>query len=452
MTASSQKPEGRSSGGGFFGQVILGVILTIVIWGGIYFFAVAMPMRGEVHAERKNDRALSAVAASGTESHEEKPDTRKHITHVPLPEPLKAVYMTSCVVGTPSLRNAVVKVIEDTEVNALVIDIKDFSGTLSFDPGTTTAWYPAWQHARCGTADMEAFIAELHAKGIFVIGRITVFQDPFYTALHPEDAVKRADRTTVWKDRKGLSFIDVGARAYWDHVIDLATISYNIGFDELNFDYVRYPSDGNMTDISFPQAEATEYGKQKAPNLELFFAYLSEKLRDPERYAIVIHEGDDRKTPWISADLFGMTTSAADDMNIGQIFERALPYFDVIAPMVYPSHYPKGFIGLANPNSDPHGVVAYAMGEAVRRAAATTTPIAGFTHERIGTSTPALYTKPSYDTTHLRTWIQDFDYGGDYGPKEVRAQMTASTDVGVASWMIWSPSNKYTRDALHDAE
>ena len=97
---------------------------------------------------------------------------------------------------------------------------------------------------------MKEFVVSLHEKGIFVIGRITVFQDPFYTKIRPDLAVAKASDGSVWHDRKGLSFIDVGSHDYWDHIIVLAQDSYNIGFDELNFDYVRYPSDGNMRDIA----------------------------------------------------------------------------------------------------------------------------------------------------------------------------------------------------------
>lgn len=376
-------------------------------------------------------------------------DTRPVVTHVPLPPQVKAIYMTSCVVGTEDFRRRLVNLIQETEVNSIVIDIKDFSGTLSYPP-SHPEWYPAWEAARCGTRDMREFITMLHDNDIYVIGRITVFQDPFYTSRHPELAVKKADRTTVWKDHKGLSFIDVGAKPYWDHLIDLAVDAYNVGFDELNFDYVRYPSDGPMDDISFPQAEATEYGKDKQANLEAFFKYLNERLDDESLFAAVRHENTGRasSTPYTSADLFGMTTTNYDDLSIGQVQERAAPYFDFIAPMVYPSHYPKTFLGLGNPNDYPYKVVNYAMASGVKRMMSTTTPMQGFLHERIGTSTPAVYKKPAYSADKLRTWIQDFDYGGDYDAADVRAQIQASYDAGVHSWMIWAPSNIYTKAAL----
>ncbi len=376
-------------------------------------------------------------------------DTRPVVRHVPLPPQVKTIYMTSCVAGTPSFRERLVTLVRETEINSIIIDIKDYSGTISFPP-VSPAWQPAWANARCGTADMEEFIARLHEEGIFVIGRITVFQDPFYAERHPELAVAKASDGSVWHDHKGLSFIDVGSRPYWDHILELPVNTYNFGFDELNFDYVRYPSDGNMRDIAFPNSMRGEYGADKQANLEAFFKYLNERLDDETLFTAVRHENTGRAstTPWTSVDLFGMTTTNYDDLSIGQVQERAAPYFDFVAPMVYPSHYPKTFLGLSNPNDHPYQIVHYAMSEGVRRMTAATTPVQGFLHERIGTSTPAVYQKPVYTAERLRTWIQDFDYGGDYDAADVRAQIQASYDAGVYSWMIWAPSNIYTKSAL----
>ncbi len=377
------------------------------------------------------------------------PDTRAAVQHVPLPESLKAIYMSACVAGTPSFRNELLALTKRTEINAIVIDIKDYSGTISFPP-TNAAWRPAWEAANCGARDMKDFLATLHAANIYMIGRITVFQDPFEAARSPHLAVKRSDGITTWKDGKGLSFIDVAAKEHWNHIIDLSVDAYNIGFDELNFDYVRYPSDGNMADISFPHTTGSDWPHDKQANLEAFFRYLNSELDKPERFAAVRHENTGRasSTPYTSADLFGMTTTNYDDLSIGQVQERAAPYFDAVAPMVYPSHYPKSFLGLGNPNDYPYKVVYHAMKSGVDRMLASTTPMQGFLHTRLGTSTPAVYQKPVYDGNRLRTWIQDFDYGGDYDAADVRAQIQASYDAGVDSWMIWAPSNRYTEAAL----
>lgn len=393
--------------------------------------------------------ASSSDGRTNVTVNEEVVDQRPVVRHVPRPEQVKAIYMTSCVVGTPSFRQRLVNLIQETEINSLVIDVKDFSGTLAFPP-ENELWYPAWQETRCGARDMRLFLEMLHDNNIYAIARITVFQDPFYTARHPGVAVKRADGVTVWKDYKGLSFIDVGARSYWDDLVALSVDTYNVGFDELNFDYVRYPSDGNMQDISFPLSYQSEFGHDKQANLEAFFAYLNQQLDDPALFGAYRHEATGRATatPWTSVDLFGMTTTNYDDLSIGQVIERAAPYFDFIAPMVYPSHYPNSFLGLGNPNDHPYTVVHQAMTSGVRRMESETTYVDGFLHQRIGTSTPAVYRKPVWDARKLRTWIQDFDYGGDYDAADVRAQIQASYDAGVMDFMIWAPSNIYTQAAL----
>ncbi len=387
-------------------------------------------------------------------------DVREVVQHVPLPEQVKAIYMTQCVAGTPTFRAQLIDLMKKTEINSVMIDIKDYSGTISFPP-ESDAWKPAWQAAECGAYDMKELIAEMHKNNIFVIGRITVFQDPFYAPQNPELAVLRSDKETVWRDHKGLSFIDVASKPYWDHVIDLSVDAYNIGFDELNYDYVRYPSDGNMADTYYPQSMAGEYGMDKRANLEAFFAYLHEAMRDGDRFDAIKHENTGREVavPYLSADLFGMTTTNYDDLSIGQIQDRAAPYFDFIAPMVYPSHYPDSFLGLGNPNDYPYEVVYHAMKTGADRMMSSTTPLAGFQHEKImhtnasGTTIfSSLYSKPAYGPDRLRTWIQDFDYGGDYDAADVRAQIQPSYHAGIDSWMIWSPSNRYTLGALQPSE
>ncbi len=348
--------------------------------------------------------------------------------HIQTPKAVKAIYMTACVAGSRKLRDGLVQIATSTEINAIIIDVKDFSGKLSFTPNDPAL--KEYVSDKCGAQDMYDFVEYLHKNNIYVIGRVTVFQDPFYTKLHPEVAMKRISDGGIWTDRKGISYINPGSKQAWDHVVAIAKASYEIGFDEINFDYIRFPSDGNMEDLSV----ATSSGKTKPEILESFFAYL--------------HEHMTRLGVKTSADLFGMTTTNYDDLGIGQVLERALPYFDFIAPMVYPSHYPPNFNGWKNPNLVPYELIHYVMNRGIQRAVATSSKINVSGSIRIGTTTPAMYTKVSWDKQKLRPWIQDFDYGGDYGPKEVRAQIQASYDLGLDSWYIWSPSNKYTIEAL----
>lgn len=427
----------------------------ILIVGTVAFFTYAYIPKSELVYEKNSSSKQiveeNVVASSSEESI--KRDDRTVVKHQPLPAQVKAIYMTSCVAGTPSFRERLVKLIDETEINSVVVDVKDFSGTISFKPENPD-WLPAWENARCGARDMKEFIASLHDKGIYVIARITVFQDPFYAERFPHLAVKRSDGNSVWHDGKGLSFIDVAAKEYWDHIIDLSVDSYNLGFDELNFDYVRYPSDGNMTDIYFAHTAGSKWPNDKQANLEAFFAYLNKELDDENKFAKYKHENTGRasSTPWTSVDLFGMTTTNYDDLSIGQVQERAAPYFDFVAPMVYPSHYPANYLGLGNPNNNPYKIVNHAMSSGVKRMKSPTTSVNGFLHERIGTSTPPIYKKPVFGAERLRTWIQDFDYGGNYDIAEVRTQIQASYDAGVMSFMIWAPSNNYTRGALKAGE
>lgn len=336
--------------------------------------------------------------------------------HIKTPVPLRAIYMTACVASLKTWREKLLTLADETEINAIVIDVKDYTGTISIpaDPlkieGVTGKG--------CKVPDMKDFIDEMHSRGVYAIARVAVFQDQLYANRHPDLAIKKkSDHSVIWRDRKGLPFIDAGATPYWDYIVSIGQVAYDAGFDEINFDYIRFPTDGNMTDIYYPWSNATtsadkSFGRAKV--LRSFFEYLRDAF--PE---------NSTSSPKISADFFGMTTSVYDDMSIGQVLEDAFPNFDYIAPMVYPSHYPSGFEGIQNVNAEPYKVVKLAMDKGVLRAImASTSP------------------------SKLRPWLQDNDYPVPYSPEMVRAQMQATYDAGLDSWMLWDPSNKYTREAL----
>lgn len=387
--------------------IIIAGIGVVCIFGYVYLEATKTSATYIPKSNIKQDSlSLDTVEATST------------TTHIKTPKPVKAVYMTACVLSTNEFKQSIVDLIDQTELNSIVIDIKDFSGTISFESNNPKL-YGVHHGTGCTAKGVKEFIDELHKKNIYVIGRITVFQDPVMTKLRPDLAVKRASDGGVWKDNKGISFVDVGAKEHWDYIIELAKESHRLGFDEINFDYIRYPSDGNMKDIAFTHSD----GNNKAESLRKFFEYLHNQLKDT---GIVM-----------SADLFGMTTTNYDDLNIGQVLEKALPYFDYVAPMVYPSHYPNNFNGWSDPDDYPYELIYFVMKSGADRAEAlkAATSTSNDVRARVGKH-------------QLRTWIQDFDYGGDYGPTEVRAQINASVDAGVPDWMIWAPSNKYTRDAL----
>lgn len=327
------------------------------------------------------------------------------VTHMKTPAQVKAIYISSWAAGNKKMRDGLIDLVDTTEINSVMIDIKDYTGKISYlsenptlkDIGATENRIP----------DIKELIGKLHDKNIYVIGRISSFQDSFLVHKKPEYAV--TDMAGVlWKDYKGVSWLDVSAKPVWDYLATIGNDAYEQGFDELNFDYIRFPSDGNMKDIEFPFSK----DKIKADALKDFFAFLDETFRS--------------KGIPISADLFGMTTSNTDDLGIGQILENALAHFDYVAPMVYPSHYPKTFMGIPVPAAKPYEVIQYAMQRGVDRAkVASTSPL------------------------KLRPWLQDFSIGGvTYTPDMVRAQIQATYDVGLDSWMLWNASNVYTKSAL----
>lgn len=344
--------------------------------------------------------------------------TSKEVIFVPsyvdTPEPVRGIYMTSWVASNGPLREGLVKLIDETEINTVVIDIKDYSGKIVYK--ISTPELRAFGSEEIRVSDLQEFIERLHKKNIYVVGRVAVFQDAYFVKHRPDLAVKTKNGLNIWKDRKGISWVDPGSHEYWDYIILIAKESRKLGFDEINFDYIRFPSDGNMQDISYPWSSTTP----KHIVMRDFFKYLDEHLSDSEL-----------KT---SADLFGMTTTAKDDMGIGQLLEDAIPYFDYIMPMVYPSHYPTNFQGFKEPEAYPYEVIKFAMQGSVVRA------------EALASSTGQSLVDYK---NKMRPWLQDFGLRMTYGSAEVRAQIKATNDVGLSSWILWSPSNKYTKGALN---
>jgi len=328
------------------------------------------------------------------------------VTHVSTPKQVKALYISAWVAGSPKFRDSVIKIIDETEINSIVIDVKDSTGRVSFEMPNPIIKDSGSVEKRI--ANVRALTDLLHKKNIYIIGRISVFQDPYMTKKNPSWSVTKKSDGTVWKDRKGLSFLDPAKKDVHDYIVAIAKGAYDEGFDELNFDYIRYPSDGNMKDINYHLKE----GETRSDNIEKFFKYLSSEMKKEINIPI-------------SGDLFGLTTEASDDMGIGQVWEKALPYFDYLSPMVYPSHYPAGHAGYKNPSNYPYEVINRALAGAVKK----TTAAGG-------------------DINKIRPWLQDFDLGAVYTKEMVRAQIKATYDNGLNSWMMWDPSNKYTPAAF----
>ncbi|MFA5830457.1 MAG: putative glycoside hydrolase [Candidatus Paceibacterota bacterium] len=328
------------------------------------------------------------------------------VAHVQTPVAVKAAYMSSCIASTPSERDRVINIINTTEINSIVIDVKDATGRMSYKADDSSLLSDG--KTGCRISDMRRLISLLHRDNVYVIGRVAVFQDPYRAERNPELAVKSKTTGGLWEDRKGMTWVDPNSKEVWEYTVAIAKDAYSQGFDEINFDYIRFPSDGNIQDMVFPLSGTSS----KPIIIKSFFEYLNSQM----------------KTAGIptSADVFGMTTTVTGDLNIGQVLESALLNFDYVSPMVYPSHYPKGFDGWANPNAHPYDLVLSVMKAGSDRAiTAGATPL------------------------KLRPWLQDFSLGSPaYGKREVEDQIRATYDAGLTSWMLWDPSNKYAGGAL----
>jgi len=419
-------------------KFILFSLPILIFLGGISFLAIDT---GPVEINNMQEKFFNAVEDDEVVF---KGISGRVSSHVQTPSVVRALYMTSWIASAASLRPRVIDLIDVTEANAIVIDIKDDTGNLSYIPSDPFLREIGNYENRI--SDIQELIATLHEKNIYVIGRVAVFQDPALAKDWPDHAVQTSSGT-VWEDRKGISWMDAGSQKVWDYAIAIARDAYAQGFDEINFDYVRYPTDGNLEDMQFP---LTKEGS-KAKMMKNFFAYIDSNLRT-----------DSKNRMKISADVFGMVTTAKDDLGIGQVLEDITQHVDFVAPMIYPSHYPTGFNGLGNPNEHVYEVIYAAMMGAKEKLEAKknleiekiTKKINSETGEvsyisendkKVKTKIDSIKEKFAYNK--MRPWLQDFDYGGEYGVREVRDQMRAVYDTGLESWMMWDPSNKYTVDA-----
>lgn len=355
----------------------------------------------------------------------------------PLPNPpsmVKGLYVSAWSAGSLSRVNYLIDFAKKNGINAMVVDIKDYSGHVSYATGIP--------EVRAAHADQEiriakpnALIAKLHENNIYVIGRVTVFQDPLLAIAHPEWAFKNKTTGKTWVDSKGLAWMDPATQGVWDYDISIAKNALDRGFDEINFDYVRFASDGTLGNISYPSWDG-KTPRQKV--IKNFFSYLRSHLVGAK----------------ISADLFGLSTVNHDDLGIGQVIENAYPYFDYISPMVYPSHYASGFLGFKNPADHPYEVINYSLTHAYDRLLALINPKATST----ASSTPTVSTVPlSPDAVaKLRPWIQVFDLGAIYDKSMIMKEIegasdafrrTTSTPDGSAyynGWLLWDPKNDYS--------
>lgn len=320
------------------------------------------------------------------------------------PVKVKGIYMTGVIFNYPKYFHNLVNLVEETELNALVIDVKDDNGYLSIPLDLQMAQeIKVRVHKGMNGAENLKLLAE---KNIYPIARIVVFKDPSLAEGKPELALRKKSGD-IWRDRKGLAWVDPHNKDVWQYAVDVAKEAAKMGFREIQFDYVRFPTDGDVKNAVYPFAD----GKSKEDTILEFLAFAREEL---EPYNV-----------FLAADVFGLTTLTLDDMGMGQKYEKIVTQVDYICPMVYPSHYGAGNYGFSNPNAYPYEVVKQALLDAQKKSAA------------VGVQTV------------IRPWLQDFTLGTPkYGSAQVRAQIKATYDSGLEEWILWNAGNSYTKGAL----
>ncbi|HXF44326.1 MAG TPA: putative glycoside hydrolase [Candidatus Paceibacterota bacterium] len=393
------------------------LMAATVAAAGFLFFASRKDL--EINPISSGARVGKLAAEIGINNPEPPPQPLKNP-----PETVKAIYATNWSAGTPSKLDYLINIIDNTELNALVVDIKDYSGYVGYKTGVEDVKKYDAEEVRI--EDVNSLVRRLHDKGIYAIARLAVFQDPRLALARPDLAVKDSRTGEVWKDHKGLYWMDPASKIVWDYNLSIIRDVLTHGFDEINLDYIRFPSDGNLEVVTYPFWNGTT---PKHEIIAAFFHYLRRELPNTK----------------LSADIFGQATIDYGDNGIGQVIEDAYESFDYVAPMVYPSHYIPNFLGLGNPATHPYEVVKYSMDSALAR-------LINYNQKLMTTSTSSVAGHRL--SVKLRPWLQAFDLGADYTPEMVRKQISAVYDAAKSSpelldgFMLWDASNMYDRRAL----
>jgi len=348
-------------------------------------------------------RSLPATVNDSSPTPPPEEDTAVSL-HVPLPEEVRGIYISSPSAGSAAYGKLIALAVE-RGLNALVVDVKDHDGAISFVPEDAEL---APYVAKTPAYDLDTVVAAAHKAGLYLIARISTFQDTVYAERHPDRALQRAGGS-LWRDRRGLAWVDPASIDAWRYNVSLSREAHRRGFDEIQFDYIRFATDGDLKAIRYPVHDRSESFRSV---IGRFFAYLDHELRA---------EG----VP-ISADLFGFTTWHQSDLGIGQWLADGLAHFDHISPMVYPSHYPSGTLSLQNPAAHPYEIVHDSMGKANEVVA-----------ELKGGETPAAHVGT------LRPWLQAFDLGAVYTTQMVMAQVRAARENGNSGFLFWNAKNTY---------
>ncbi len=316
----------------------------------------------------------------------------------------KALYLTYYGIGDRGLRNSALKLIEETELNALVIDVKGDRGVVTYKTEVPFAAQIGAQKLII-VKDIRELVRSLKERGIYTIARIVVFKDNVLGTARPDLAIRTQDGS-VWRDRENLVWVDPSKRDVWEYNINLAIEAARNGFDEIQFDYVRFPDRKGLK-----------------------FAIQNSEENRVKHIAGFLQEARKRLAPYnvfLAADIFGYVSWNLDDTQIGQRLDAVEPHVDYISLMLYPSGFQFGIPGYRNPVAHPYEIVSLSLKKAQER-----------------TSIPSV---------RFRPWLQAFrDYAFDrrhFTGAEIQTQIKASEDFGSGGWMLWNPRNVYLADGL----
>ena len=324
---------------------------------------------------------------------------------------IKGLYVNAWAFGSPKL-GQLVRLADETEVNAFVIDVKDDTGCMLYPSSVPTAQQIGANN--CVRAkDARARLDTLAAHGIYTIARIVVAKDPLLAERKPAWSVKERDTGGLWRDRINIAWVDAYNDSVWIYSAQLAAEAVRMGFQEVQFDYVRFPDEPRerMATAIFPSHKA---GQTQREAVREHVALLKDRLRP-------------LGVP-VTFDIFGLTASVTTgDLGIGQVWEDFVRVADVVLPMVYPSHYYRGAFGYAWPNGQPYHIVRSALTDALHRS------------------------RPLPGSAEIRPFLQAFTLGRRlprYTPFEIREQIRAAEDLGITSWVLWNPRSVYQRGSL----
>ena len=319
----------------------------------------------------------------------------------PLPDEVRGIHVTMALASLNGKLAEYLKLVDDG-MNTIQLDIKDENGEIAFIPsavplaskvGAARPYYRPREAAKL-----------IHRKGVYLIGRVVTFEDPRLAEGAPQHAIKNPDGS-VWHNHADLGWTNPYDKRVWDYNVSIAEVAARAGFDEIQFDYVRFPTDGDVDAIVYPGKTSTPPGWVIAE----FVHYAAKRLKP-----LGVR---------VSADVFGL--SATRDLGIGQVPRRLSKHLDAIYPMVYPSHYGSGEYGLDDPNASPGATVEWSL--------------ADFRREL------------KQGKAELIPWLQDFSYGRTYGLNEVKAQIEAARLMGARGYLLWNPLGIYTPGALAPA-